>query len=97
MDLGCSAIVPGQYVAAIAANKLPKLLKLNQLEVFTILMGHPVHMPCFLTGGSLELAEGDGRVHLDVRLQRDLGAAQQSERLWISHFRLILMGAKFNG
>ena len=54
-------------------------------------------MACFLTGGALELAEGDGRVHLDVRLQCDLGAAQQSERLWISHFRLILMGAKFNG
>ena len=52
-------------------------------------------LPCFLTGGALELAEGDGRVHLDVRLQRDLGAAQQPERLGISHIRL-MGGGKFN-
>ena len=53
-------------------------------------------LSCFLTGGALELAEGDGRVHLDVRLQRDLGAAQQPVRLGISHIRL-MGGAKFNG
>ena len=42
LGLGCSAILPpGQQVAAVAAQQLPKLSELSQLEVLTILLGHP--------------------------------------------------------
>ena len=36
------AILPGQYVATVAANQLPKLSELSQREVFINEMGHPV-------------------------------------------------------
>ena len=39
LDLKCSAILPGQEVATVAARQLPELSELNQQEVFTILMG----------------------------------------------------------
>ena len=42
LDLGCSVILPGQLVAAVAAHQLQNLSELSQLEVFTILMGQPV-------------------------------------------------------
>ena len=41
LDLGGSAILPGQKVGTVAANHLPELLELGQREVLTILMGYP--------------------------------------------------------
>ena len=43
LDLRCSAILPGQQPAIIAARQLPKLLELSQQLVFINEMGHPVH------------------------------------------------------
>ena len=37
-----SVILPGQYVATVAAHQLPKLSELIQREVVTIWMGQPV-------------------------------------------------------
>ena len=42
LDLGCSTMLPGQWVAAVAAHQLPELLELSQREVFTVLTCHPV-------------------------------------------------------
>ena len=42
MDLGYSAILPGQQVAAVSAHQLPDLSELSQQEVLTGQMGHPV-------------------------------------------------------
>ena len=39
-DLGCSAILPGQVCST--GPQVPKLSELSQLEVLTIMMGHPV-------------------------------------------------------
>ena len=40
--LRCSAILPGQKTAIVAAHQLPKLSELGQREVFINEMGHPV-------------------------------------------------------
>ena len=40
LDLGCSVIMPGLWVAAVEPP--PGLSALSQREFFTILMGHPV-------------------------------------------------------
>ena len=42
MDLVCSAILPGQEAATAAAQQLLVLLELNQREVVTEQMCHPV-------------------------------------------------------
>ena len=47
----------------LAAQQLPKLSELSQLGVFTILMGHPVVMKCYvnqyLTSNTCESPEED--------------------------------------
>ena len=35
-------ILPGQWVATVAAKQLPQLSELSQLEVFHVHLGHPV-------------------------------------------------------
>ena len=52
LDLGCSAILPGQWAATVAAQQLPMLLELSQQEVFSDQNYHPV---CTLKG------KGEGR------------------------------------
>ena len=42
LDLVCSAILPGLYVATVAAHQLPELSELSQREVITVLSGPPV-------------------------------------------------------
>ena len=42
IPLTCSTILPGQKVAVIAGHHLSKVSELSQLEISTILMGHPV-------------------------------------------------------
>ena len=42
MGLGSAIILSGQKVVIVAAQQLPELLELSQLEVVTIKMGHPV-------------------------------------------------------
>ena len=37
--MGCSTILPGQWVASVAANQLPELSELSQRVVFTVQMG----------------------------------------------------------
>ena len=47
LDLGCSAILPGQQVATVVAHLLPELVKQSQHEVLINQMGHPfptIHM-----------------------------------------------------
>ena len=42
LDLVCSAILHGQWVATVVAHQLPELSEQSQREVFTIQMIHPV-------------------------------------------------------
>ena len=42
LNLGCSAILPGQWVATVTINLFLELMELSQQEVFTDQMGHPV-------------------------------------------------------
>ena len=51
LDLKCSANLPGQEVATVAAHQLPELSELNQREVLTDLKGHPVLRTFILAAG----------------------------------------------
>ena len=42
LNLECSAILPGQWIATVAAPQLQELSGLSQQEVFIILLCHPV-------------------------------------------------------
>ena len=42
LDLECSALLPGEWAATVAAHLLPELSELSQREVFTVLTCHPV-------------------------------------------------------
>ena len=42
LDFRCSAILPMQWVVAVADYQLPEVSEISQLEVLTDQMGHPV-------------------------------------------------------
>ena len=48
LDLGCLAILSGQWIATVATHQLPELLELSQQEVLTNQMGHPVRVSLYL-------------------------------------------------
>ena len=53
LDLGCFAILPGQYIATVGAHQLTELPELSQQELFSEENGHPVNRTPYLRLDSL--------------------------------------------